>query len=190
MHCCCTASATPCMVNTGAPLLPAICPSLMARAMRAYPPAPRDNNTISPALPQSSSTPNTVGRFTARAASAKRTMPYKPLRSVMANAPRPRDEATSASSSGWAAPSRNEKFDLQCSSAYGAARSSVITRPAYRTYVRMKRGDYKPSKAFVASNPPKRPTSAISRASSQVNQRASGLSPSPGFMATSGARIT
>ena len=60
-----------------------------------------------------------VGKFTARAASAKRTTPYKPLRSVMASADNPSAAATSANSSGCAAPSKKEKFDVQCNSAYG-----------------------------------------------------------------------
>ena len=90
----------------------------MARAMRAYPEGPRANSTMSPPG-QSSSTPKMVGRFTARAASAKRTTPYKPLRSVMASADNPRAAATSANSSGCAAPSKKEKFDVQCNSAYG-----------------------------------------------------------------------
>ncbi len=68
---------------------------------------------------QSSSTPKTVGKPTARAASAKRTTPYNPLRSVMANAFNPNEAATSANSSGCAAPSKNEKLERQCNSAYG-----------------------------------------------------------------------
>ena len=70
---------------------------------------------------QSSSAPKMVGNPTARAASAKRTMPYSPLRSVIANALNPNEAATSANSSGCAAPSKNEKLERQCNSAYGTA---------------------------------------------------------------------
>ena len=99
----------------------------MARAMYAYPVAPRDNRTMLPAMTregmftQSNSVPKMVGRPTARAASAKRTTPYKPFLSVSASACSPNVAATSANSSGCAAPSKKEKLERQCNSAYGTA---------------------------------------------------------------------
>ncbi len=64
-----------------------------------------------------SSAPNTVGRPTAWAASAKRTTPYSPSWSVTASASSSSRAASSASCSGWETPSRNEKLEWQCSSA-------------------------------------------------------------------------
>src|SRR5829696_5301865 len=55
----------------------------------------------------------------ARAASANRTTPYIPSWSVSAIASRPSRAASSASSSGWLAPSRKLKLEWQCSSANG-----------------------------------------------------------------------
>ena len=68
----------------------------------------------------STSTPIT-GRIPASsAAAAKRTTPYRPFRSVTARPVRPSSTARSTSWSASDAPSRNEKFEWQCSSANGA----------------------------------------------------------------------
>src|SRR5262249_17779517 len=54
-----------------------------------------------------------------------RTMPYTPSRSVIAIERTPSRCASSRSSSGWLAPSRNEKFDLHQRGAYTCASVQV-----------------------------------------------------------------
>src|SRR5207249_3939946 len=86
--------------------------------------------------PRVNSASNTVAKPTARAASAKRTMPYMPSWSVTASASSPSRAASSASSSGWLAPSRKEKLVWQCSSAYPMGIATLSNRcsihnPAY-----------------------------------------------------------
>jgi hypothetical protein len=58
-----------------------------------------------------------VGSSSARAASLKRTAPYMPSWSVTDSPVSPSRVASSASSSGWLAPSRKLKLVWQCSSA-------------------------------------------------------------------------
>ena len=61
--------------------------------------------------------PKIVGTPITFAASANRTTPYTPSWSVSASADSPSRAASSASSSGWLAPSRKLKLEWQCSSA-------------------------------------------------------------------------
>ena len=65
-----------------------------------------------------------------RAFTCARTTPWTPSRSVRASAGNPNASACSTSSSGWLAPSRNEKLLLHQSGTYGSAIGPIRPAPA------------------------------------------------------------
>ena len=63
----------------------------------------------------------------ASAAAENRTAPYRPWWSVIASPARPSSTARATRSSGADAPSRNEKWLWQCSSAYGGWATTAVS---------------------------------------------------------------